>query len=119
MKCLPHEPSATRYDWENQSVTPDEPEYHFQPLPGGNLFYRLSTNSVGTPFASLHVWLADVPNPFESQEVTPRNNPKETQMMEYVYPITEAQEHRLWSNTPPEEVFRQEIQDCIKHWNQQ
>lgn len=40
-------------------------------------------------------------------------------MMEYVCPITEAQEYLLWSHTPPEEVFKQEIQDSIKHWNQQ
>lgn len=76
----PNEPSATRYDWENQSETPDEPEYHFQPLPGTSLFYRLSTYPIGTPFASLHVWLADTPNPFESQEVTPHNHPKETRV---------------------------------------
>lgn len=119
MKYLPHEPSATRYDWENQSEAPGESEYHFQPLSSTKLFYRLSTDSIGTPFASLHVWLTDTPNPFESQEVTTRNNPKETQMMEYVYPITEAQEYLLWSHTPPEEVFKQEIQDSIKHWNQQ
>ena len=119
MKYLPHEPSATRYDWENQSEAPGESEYHFQPLSSTKLFYRLSTDSIGTPFASLHVWLTDTPNPFESQEVATRNNPKETQMMEYVYPITEAQEYLLWSHTPPEEVFKQEIQDSIKHWNQQ
>ena len=119
MKYLPREPSANRYDWENQSETPDEPEYHFQPLPGEPLFYRLSTNSVGTPFASLHVWLADTPKPFEPQEADTLNQPKETRMVEYVYPINEAQEHRLWSNTPPEEVFKQEIQESIKHWNQQ
>lgn len=119
MKSLPHEPSATRYDWENQSATPGEPEYHFQPLPGTNLFYRVSTNSIGTPFASLHVWIADIPKPFESQEADALKHPKETRAVEYVYPITEAQEYRLWSNTPPEEVFKQEIQDSIKHWNQQ
>lgn len=115
MKHLPHEPSATRYDWENQSAPPDEPEYHFQPLPGEPLFYRLSTDSIGTPFASLHVWLADTPKPFE----LPLNQPKETRVVEYVYPITEAQEHLLWDRTPPAEVFKQEIQDSFKHWNQQ
>lgn len=119
MKYLPHEPSATRYDWENQSATPGEPEYHFQPLPDTKLFYRVSTNSIGTPFASLHVWIADTPKPFESQEADALKHPKETRAVEYVYPITEAQEHRLWNNTPPEEVFKQEIQDSIKHWNQQ
>ena len=119
MKYLPHEPSATRYDWENQSETPDEPEYHFQPLPGGNLFYRLSTNSVGTPFASLHVWLADTSAPFEPQEAGTLNHPKAPRVAEYIYPIAEAQEHRLWGNTPTEEVFKQEIQESIKHWNQQ
>lgn len=117
VEYLPHEPSATRYDWENQSVIPDEPEYHFQPLPGGNLFYRLSTNSVGTPFASLHVWLADTPNPFEPQRVGTLNHPKETRVVEYVYPITEAQEHLLWSNTPPEEVFKKEIQESLTSWS--
>ena len=118
MKYLPNEPSATRYDWENQSETPDEPECHFQPLPGEPLFYRLSTGSIGTPFASLHVWLADTPKPFELQEADTLNQPKETRVVEYVYPINESQEHRLWSNTPPEEVFKQEIQESIKHWNQ-
>lgn len=119
MEYLPHEPSASRYDWENQSAPPDEPEYHFQPLPGTKLFYRLSTDSIGTPFASLHVWLADTPQPFEPQEIDALNRPKETRVVEYVYPITEAQEHRLWSNAPPEEVFKQKIQESLKRWNQQ
>lgn len=117
MKYLPHEPSATRHDWENQSATPGEPEYRFRPLPGEPLFYRLSTDSIGTPFASLHVWLADTPNPFESQEVASHNHPKETRMMEYVYPITEAQEYLLWNGTPPEEVFKQEIQESLTSWS--
>lgn len=119
MKYQPYEPSVTSYTLEIEPATSEEePEYHFQPLPGEPLFYRLSTNSVGTPFASLHVWLADTPQPFELQEADTLNQPKETRVVEYVYPITEAQEHRLWSNTPPEEVFKQEIQDSFKCWNQ-
>ena len=119
MEYLPHEPSATRHDWENQSVIPNEHEYHFQPLPDTSLFYRLSTDGIGTPFASLHVWLTDTPKPFEPQETGTLNHPKETRMVEYVYPITEAQEYLLWNGTPPEEVFKKEIQESIKHWNQQ
>lgn len=118
MKYLPHEPSATRYDWENQSASPNEPEYRFQPLPDTSLFYRLSTDGIGTPFASLHVWFADTSNPFESQRVSPSTTQSATRVVEYVYPITEAQEHRLWSNTPTEEVFKQEIQESLKRWNE-
>ena len=119
MEYLPHEPSVTRYDWENQSVIPDEHEHHFQPLPDTSLFYGLSTDGIGTPFASLHVWLTDTPKPFEPQETGTLNHPKETRMVEYVYPITEAQEYLLWNGTPREEVFKKEIQESIKHWNQQ
>lgn len=119
MKYQPCEPRVTSYTLEIEPATSEEePEYHFQSLSGTKLFYRLSTDSIGTPFASLHVWLAGTPKPFESQEVATRNNPKETRMVEYVYPITEAQEYLLWNGTPPEEVFKQEMQESLKRWNE-
>lgn len=76
MKYLPHEPSATRYDWENQSATPGEPEYRFRPLPGEPLFYRLSTDSIGTPLLHCTSGLQTIPTPLNLKRLPVTTTPR-------------------------------------------
>lgn len=112
MKFIPFAPSVTAYSSDIEPVA--EVEYHFQPLPNTNLFYRLTTDSIGTPVASLHVWLASTSDPWNQAELL---IPEKSRLEEYTYSISEAQELLLWNGTPPEEVFSKEIQESLKSWN--